>query len=106
MIETVQTHPRSGLETARAPSLLARPSYQAFLVLYAGFVALPIIAGLDKFTHLLANWDLYLAKQVTDLLPVSGHGFMLAVGAIEIAAGALVALWPRVGAWVVAAWLW
>jgi len=31
---------------------------------------------------------------------------MLAVGVIEIAAGLLVALYPRIGAYVVALWLW
>jgi hypothetical protein len=65
-----------------------------------------MLAGLDKFFHLLVNWDMYLAPVVTRILPVTPHAFMLAVGVIEIAAGALVALWPRVGAWVVALWLW
>jgi len=100
------------VETASAPkavltaSIVARPAYQAFVVLYAGFIALPILAGLDKFVHLLVNWDSYLAPLVTRVLPVSGHTFMLAVGVIEIAAGLLVAFRPRIGAYVVAIWLW
>jgi hypothetical protein len=95
-------------ETAapRAAAPYRRPAYQAYLILYAGFVALPVIAGADKFLHLLVNWDQYLPARVADLLPVSGHTFMLGVGAIEIAAGILVAVWPRVGAVVVALWLW
>jgi hypothetical protein len=64
-----------------------------------------VIAGLDKFFHALVNWDMYLAPRVERILPVSGYTFMLAVGVIEIAAGFLVALRPRVGASVVAAWL-
>lgn len=84
----------------------ARPAYQAFLMLYIGFAALPIIAGADKFFHLLVNWDQYLALVATQVLPVSGHAFMLAVGVIEIAAGLLVAVRPRIGAYVVALWLW
>jgi hypothetical protein len=76
------------------------------MVLYLGFAALPILAGLDKFFHLLVNWDQYLAPLVTRLLPVSGHSFMLAVGVIEIAAGLLVVFRPRIGAYVVALWLW
>jgi hypothetical protein len=89
------------------PSLLAgRPAYQAYLVLYAGFAALPIVAGLDKFFHLLVNWDQYLAPIVTRVLPFSGHTFMLAVGVVEVSAGLLVALRPRIGAYVVALWLW
>jgi hypothetical protein len=68
-------------------------------------VALPILAGVDKFLHLLANWDQYLAPWVAGLLPVSGHTFMLVVGVVEIAAGLLVAFRPRLGAVVVALWL-
>jgi hypothetical protein len=60
---------------------------------------------LDKFFHLLTNWDMYLAPQIARMLPVSGHQFMLAVGAVEVIAGLLVAIKPRFGAYVVAAWL-
>jgi hypothetical protein len=87
-------------------SSAARPAYQSYLMLVTGFAVLPIIAGFDKFFHLLVNWDQYLAPQVTQVLPVSAHTFMLAVGVIEIAAGLLVALRPRIGAYVVALWLW
>jgi hypothetical protein len=80
--------------------------HQAYLVLYFGYVAMPIIAGADKFFHLLVNWDQYLAPMVTQYLPVDGHAFMLGVGVIEIVAGLLVAFRPRVGAFVVALWLW
>jgi hypothetical protein len=93
--------------SATHPSVFAeRPAYQAYLILYAGFVALPILADLDKFFHLLVDWDMYLAPLVTRILPVTDHTFMLVVGVIEIAAGILVALLPRIGAWVVALWLW
>jgi hypothetical protein len=91
---------------ARASVLAERPAYQAYLILYVGFVALTILAGLDKFFGLLVNWEQYLAPVVTSLLPFSGHAFMLAVGVVEIAAGLLVAFWPRVGGYVVALWLW
>jgi hypothetical protein len=84
----------------------ARPAYQAYQILHVGFAALPILAGLDKFFHLLVNWDQYLAPLVTRVLPLSAHTFMLAVGVIEIAAGLIVAFRPRIGAWVVALWLW
>jgi hypothetical protein len=106
MIDTTHVSPRSGLEAGPKSAALSRPAYQAFLILYAGFIALPVIAGLDKFAHVLVNWDLYLAPSVANLLPVSGHTFMLIVGVIEVAAGVLVFLWPRVGAVVVALWLW
>jgi hypothetical protein len=93
-----------------APSQTAlyakRPAYQAYLTLLVGFAALPVIAGLDKFFHLLVNWDQYLAPLATRIVPVTTHQFMLAVGVIEIAAGLLVASRPRIGAYVVALWLW
>jgi hypothetical protein len=79
---------------------------QAFRILHVGFVVAPILAGLDKFFEVLVDWDRYLAPAVTDVLPVSGHSLMLAVGVIEIAAGVLVALRPRIGGYVVAVWLW
>jgi hypothetical protein len=91
---------------ARPSVFAARPTYQAYLILYVGFVALPILAGLDKFFHLLTNWDQYLTPLVTQILPLSAHTFMLVVGVIEIAAGVLVALYPRIGAYVVMLWLW
>jgi len=94
------------LETSRPSSLAARPAYQANLILHIGFAVLPIVAGLDKFFHFLVDWDQYLAPAVTRLLPLSAHGFMQIVGVIEIAAGLLVAFRPRVGAYVVALWLW
>jgi hypothetical protein len=92
--------------TSRVTSLAARPAYQSYVILHIGFAVLPVIAGLDKFFHLLVDWDQYLAPTVTQLLPVTGHNFMLAVGVIEIIAGRLVALRPQIGAYVVALWLW
>jgi hypothetical protein len=79
---------------------------QAFRILHVGFVVAPILAGLDKFFEVLVDWDRYLAPVATDVLPVSGHSFMLAVGVIEIAAGVLVAFRPRIGGYVIAVWLW
>ena len=79
---------------------------QAYQILHLGFTIAPIVAGVDKFFHLLVNWDQYLAPFVSNLLGGYGHTFMLAVGVIEIAAGLLVALKPRIGGYVVAFWLW
>jgi uncharacterized membrane protein HdeD (DUF308 family) len=91
--------------TARGSALTAQPAYQSYLILLVGFAMLPVVAGIDKFLHLLVNWDQYLAPLATQILPVSGHTFMLIVGVIEIAAGLLVAFRPRIGAYVVALWL-
>jgi len=81
-------------------------SDQAYQILHFGFTLAPILAGLDKFLHLLVNWDQYLAPVIARMLPFSGHTFMLIVGVIEIVAGLLVWLKPRIGAYVVMAWLW
>jgi len=75
------------------------------MVLYVGLVALPIIAGADKFFDLLTNWDTYLAPIVPQTLGISAHTFMLMVGVIEIVAGLLVLVRPEIGAYVVGLWL-
>jgi len=82
------------------------PAYQAYQMLHWIFAAAPILAGLDKFLHVLVNWDQYLAPAIVNVSPISGHELMLLVGVVEIVAGFLVAVKPRIGAWVVAAWLW
>jgi uncharacterized membrane protein YphA (DoxX/SURF4 family) len=65
----------------------------------------PIVAGLDKFTHLLTDWSKYLAPVVTDILPFSADTFMYLVGVIEVIAGILVLIKPKIGSLVVALWL-
>lgn len=65
----------------------------------------PIVAGLDKFTNLLTNWEQYLHPGLASMLPFPGSVFMQIVGIIEIVAGVLVLLRPAIGAWVVSAWL-
>ena len=90
---------------ATAARAEAEPARQAYHILHWGFVAAPTIAGIDKFTHLLTNWDQYLSHTVERMLPVSGHMFMMLTGIVEIIAGLIVALRPRVGAWIVVAWL-
>ena len=83
----------------------ANPSYQAYQILHLGFTAAPILAGIDKFFHLLCNWDQYLAPWIASFSPVPGHTLTLTAGVIEMAAGILVAVRPRMGAPVVGAWL-
>ena len=82
-----------------------RPAYQAYQLLYLGFIVAPLVAGLDKFAEVLTDWDKYLAPIVAGFLPFSAHTFMLLVGIVEIGAAVLVAVRPRIGAYVVAAWL-
>jgi len=89
---------------ARA-SLSNSPAYQAYRILQLGFIAAPILAGLDKFFHLMVNWDQYVPAVVANASPIGAHTLMLVVGVIEVIAGLGVALIPRVFAYVVALWL-
>jgi uncharacterized membrane protein YphA (DoxX/SURF4 family) len=79
--------------------------YQAFALLRLAFTVAPIAFGLDKFFDLLVHWPGYLAPWIEDLTPGTGQQFMYFVGITEILAGIAVALKPRYGAYVVAAWL-
>jgi len=81
------------------------PRYQAFEILHWGFVAAPVLAGIDKFLRVLANWDVYLSPAFARISPFSVHGTMQMVGVIECIAGIAVAIRPRYGAYIVAAWL-
>lgn len=90
---------------AAHPVTRSEPAYQAYRILHVAFVVAPIVAGADKFLEWLADWDMYLAPLAQDVLGRFSHEFMLAVGVIEIVAGIGVAVWPRVFAYVVAAWL-
>ncbi len=94
-----------GTRFTRNQAALSDPAYQAYQLLRVGFIAAPIIAGADKFFHLLVNWDNYLAPVVDRVLAGHGHAFMLIVGVIEIIAGIGVALRPRIFSYVVAVWL-
>jgi hypothetical protein len=91
--------------SARSSTGTNRPAYQAFRILQVAFVAAPLLAGLDKFFHLLVNWDQYLPAVIARLSPIGAHHLMLVVGVIEIIAGLGIAWKPRIFAWVVAAWL-
>jgi hypothetical protein len=88
-----------------APDIRYRADRQVFWLLRTGFTVLPIVFGLDKATDLLTDWSQYLAPQIDALVPGSAHQAMLAVGVVEVLAGLLVAVRPRIGGLVVAAWL-
>jgi uncharacterized membrane protein YphA (DoxX/SURF4 family) len=98
---------RSVVSSTQQPTRTKRgdPAYQAYAVLRTAFVVAPIVFGLDKFTNLLVQWDTYLAPVISRPLPVTPHEAMYAVGVVEVVAGLVVALHPRLGALVVAVWL-
>jgi hypothetical protein len=85
--------------------LKADPVLQGFWLLRIGFTVAPILFGLDKFTGLLTDWEQYLAPEVDRLVPGTAHQAMLVVGVVEILAGLTVAVLPRFGGYLVAAWL-
>jgi len=62
-----------------------------------------IIAGADKFMNLVTEW----AKYVSPLLAqqVAPESLIMWVGIIEMVVGLLVFIKPRIGAYLVAAWL-
>ena len=103
MARTHSMVPAAGAESL-APRAALSPAEQAYRILQVGFVVLPIVAGADKFLHLLTEWHRYLAPPFAEWFG-GGHAFMYAVGVIEIAAGIGVALWPRFFSWVVGLWL-
>ena len=99
------THDRSGRSPVLERPRVYDPAYQAFLLLRTVFTVAPVLFGLDKFAHWLVDWDRYLAPEVVDALPGTAHELMYVVGAIEVVAGLVVAVRPRFGGYLVAAWL-
>ena len=94
-----------GVASVEGPRDVSAAAHQAFWLLRIAFTVAPILFGVDKFFNWTVDWPDYLAGWVNDIVPGSGQDFMYVVGGIEIAAGLLVAVAPRIGAFVVAAWL-
>ena len=104
---TATDHPTPALRPLaadRRPSF-QDPAYQAFWLLRIGFVVAPILFGLDKFLDWLVDWERYLAPEINELIPGNAHQAMLTIGVVEIVAGLVVAIRPRFGGYLVAAWL-
>jgi hypothetical protein len=89
----------------RTRTTAADPAHQAFLLLRTVFTVAPVAFGLDKFGNLLTDWPQYLAPWIDRMLPGTAQQAMYAVGVVEILAGVVVAVAPRIGGWIVAAWL-
>ncbi|WP_394822216.1 hypothetical protein [Pendulispora albinea] len=99
------SHAHGGLRRDDLVADAHSPAYQAYQILHWGFVILPLIAGLDKFANVLVSWEKYIAPAVATHLPFRTSMFMMFVGVVEIAAALIVAAKPRVGAYIVVAWL-
>ncbi len=91
--------------TAPSADIRSPAAHQAFLLLRTVFTVAPILFGLDKFANVLTDWPRYLAPGINDIVPGTAQQAMYAVGVVEILAGIAVALVPRYGALLVAAWL-
>lgn len=85
--------------------IIQQPVVQTFRLLKFTFVIVPIVAGADKFTNLLTNWEQYLNPSIVSLLPFPASTFMMVVGVIEIIAGIIVLRKAEIGGYIVAAWL-
>jgi hypothetical protein len=105
--ETALRPADTGVSLSTKQRLKVDPGFQAFWALRIGFTALPILMGAHKFAHVLTNWDRYYAPRLDWLLPgsMSVHTAMCVVGVIEIVAGLVVLLEPRIGSILVAGWL-
>jgi len=82
-----------------------KSSRQAFWILRIGYTTLPLLMGLDKFFNILTDWPHYLASWYNVILPGTAQTGMYMIGVVEIVAAIIVAVKPRYGAWIVAAWL-
>jgi hypothetical protein len=100
---SIAAHP--GTAVTGSERVRRDPAFQAFWLLRIGFTVAPVLFGLDKFTNLLTDWERYLAPAFDRLVPGTAHQAMLAVGVVEIVAGLVVAVLPRFGSYLVAAWL-
>lgn len=105
MEQTMNETKSSPLVSETMDSTASNAGYQAYQILRVGFTVAPIVAGLDKFFHLLVNWDQYLPAFVNNLTGGHGHELMLVAGVIEIIAGIGVWFMPKIFAYVVSAWL-
>jgi hypothetical protein len=102
----------AGSPTYRREEVVAvprSPLYKAYQTLHWGLMAVPLLAGLDKFANLTTKWSDYVAPQIGSMIvnytPFSVNQFMMGVGVVEILAALLVAVRPRIGGMVVGVWL-
>jgi hypothetical protein len=78
---------------------------QAFFFLQSGLVAVPLVAGLDKFFNVLGNWPTYLAPGVLHLFAGSPTSVMGLVGIVEVVLALGMILWPRLFSALLMIWI-
>lgn len=67
--------------------LVSKELNAAYWALRVAFGLGPLLAGLDKFTNVLVNWEKYLSPTVQRMLPITAVTFMHLVGLVEGVAG-------------------
>jgi hypothetical protein len=90
---------------ADAPTLRTDPRYQAYLTMRIGYTVLPLVMGIDKFFNAMVSWPQYLADWIANILPGTPQQIMYGVGVVEIVAGLIMLVKPRIGAYIVGLWL-
>ena len=105
VLQGATARPAASTPASSTPLLQREAGYHAFLMLRLAFALAPVLFGVDKFFNVMTDWPKYLAGWVNDLMPGSAQDFMYFVGGVEILAGIIVALRPKLGAPIVVAWL-
>lgn len=79
---------------------------QAHLTLWATFMAVPLLFGVDRFVAVMnENWEAYVAGWVNDILPGGASDAIAVFGVVEIVLFLAVAAMPRIGGDLLGAWL-
>ena len=87
--------------------LVSRELNAGYWALRIAFGFGPLLAGLDKFTNILVNWEKYLNPAVLRIVPVPAMTFMRGVGVIEVIVGLAVLFGAtRVFGYIAMLWLW
>jgi hypothetical protein len=102
---TTVAPPNGSVGSAQGKPDVSTAAHQAFWLLRITFTIAPILFGADKFFNWSVHWPDYLAHWVNNIVPGSGQDMMYVVCGVEIAAGLMVAVAPRIGAFIVAGWL-
>jgi uncharacterized membrane protein YphA (DoxX/SURF4 family) len=87
--------------------LVSKELNAAYWSLRVAFGLGPLLAGLDKFTNILVNWEKYLSPMAQHTLPISPTNFMHIVGVVEIIVGLAILFGAtRIFGYIAMIWLW
>src|SRR5438045_7035534 len=87
--------------------LVSKELNSAYWSLRIAFGLGPLLAGLDKFTNILVNWEKYLNPEIQRMLPIGASTFMHLVGGVEIIVGLAVLFGAsRTFGYIAMLWLW